>query len=55
MKPIWLPDGRIRVPKRAESPGIIGDGVEELEPGDPGYDEAEKWLRDRDQPNPKDG
>jgi hypothetical protein len=52
MMPTWLPDGRIQVPKRAEGPGIIGDGVEELAPGDPGYAEAEKWLLERDQPKP---
>lgn len=39
------PDGTIVAPARAEGPnGIIGDGVAEYRPGDPGYDEWDDWL-----------
>lgn len=41
MLPTLLSDGRLRVPKRAESDGVIGDGYEDLEPGTP---EFERWM-----------
>jgi precorrin-6B methylase 1 len=29
---------------RAEDGGIIGDGIAILSPGDPGFDEWDRWL-----------
>lgn len=44
-----LPDGRIRVPRTAEGPGgLIGDSVVTLNPGDPGYAEADADIRERE-------
>lgn len=42
--PERLPDGRIRVPKRAEADGVVGDGAVEVGPGDPDYDAWDAWL-----------
>ena len=39
-----LPNGNLLIPKRAEDEeglGIVGDGMVEVEPGDPEYD---LWL-----------
>lgn len=33
-------DGTVDVPVTAAGPGVFGDGVTTLQPGDPGYDEA---------------
>ena len=39
-----LPDGRLRVPRRAESAdGTIGDGVEVIGPDHPDYAEWLAW------------
>lgn len=38
------PDGRIEVPRTVEAAGLIGDAVDTLSPGDPGYDEAAAQL-----------
>jgi hypothetical protein len=36
--PERLPDGSLRVPRRAEAPdGTIGDGVDVIGPDDPGF------------------
>ncbi len=41
MNPVLLPDGTLLVPFRAEGPaGEVGDGLEPLEPGAPGYARA---------------
>lgn len=45
MKAVRLPDGRIRVPARAESPGALGDGVETIGPGHPDFAAWDRWLR----------
>ena len=40
-----LPDGRIVAPLRAEGPGgMVGDGMATLAPGDPLYDEWDRYL-----------
>ena len=40
-----LPDGRLRVPMRAEGPdGIIGDGVGEIGPEHPSYAVWDEYL-----------
>lgn len=38
------PDGRIEVPRTVEADGLIGDSVDVLSPGEPGYDEAAARL-----------
>lgn len=47
-QPERLPDGKIRVPRRAD-PGngsrLIADGLITLGPGDPGYQAWDAWLR----------
>jgi hypothetical protein len=48
-----LPNGNLLVPSRVESDdGVIGDGVVEIGPDDPDYDE---WAREleRQQPPPR--
>lgn len=41
-----LPDGRLRVPVRAEGPGgIVGDGMAEIGPDDPRYQQWDEYLR----------
>lgn len=42
--PRRLPNGSLVVPKRAESNGIIGDGAVILKPGDPEYDEWDRFM-----------
>ncbi len=37
MKAYALPDGRLVVPRRAESDGVRGDGMAVVETGDPDY------------------
>jgi hypothetical protein len=39
-----LPDGRIRIPARAETGGTIGDGMTEIGPGDPRYADYDAYL-----------
>jgi hypothetical protein len=42
LPPRLLPDGKLRVPARAEAAdGTIGDGVKDIGPDDPDY---ERWL-----------
>jgi hypothetical protein len=36
-----LPNGNLLVPFRAETGGVIGDGMKEVAPGTPEYDE---WI-----------
>ena len=43
-----LENGNLLVPKRAESDGIIGDGVEEIRPDQPEYQQWLTWMK-RDQ------
>jgi hypothetical protein len=44
--PQRLPNGKIRVPMRAEAPdGTIGDGMVDLAPGDSGYARWDEYLR----------
>lgn len=39
-----LPDGRIRIPARAETGGTIGDGMTDIDPGDPRYADYDAYL-----------
>lgn len=45
MKITRLPDGKLRVPLRAESPGVIGDGTQDIGTGDKGYELWEVWAK----------
>jgi hypothetical protein len=41
----FIRDGKVFIPLRAEGPhGLIGDGVVELRPADPGYAEVKAWI-----------
>ena len=45
MKAVLLPNGNLLVPRRAEAEGstvMIGDGLVEVAPGTPDYEE---WMR----------
>jgi len=40
-----LPNGKLLVPRRAEGPGgIVGDGMDEIGPDDPGYADWLAWI-----------
>lgn len=44
-----LADGRLRVPMRAEGPnGEIGDGMAEIGPDHPQYEQWAAWLAHRE-------
>jgi hypothetical protein len=44
-----LPNGKLRVPKRAESEdGTIGDGLVDIGPDDPLYEVWDKYLASRE-------
>lgn len=43
MKPQLLPNGNLLIPRRAEGDGVLGDGMEEIDPGHP---EFEDWMAD---------
>lgn len=40
------PDGSILAPKRAETGNTVGTGWVVLRPGDPEFDEWDRWLKD---------
>lgn len=42
MQAYQLPDGRLLVPRRAQGPGLLGDGADVIGPDDP---EHAQWLR----------
>jgi hypothetical protein len=44
-----LPNGKLLVPRRAETDGIVGLGMVEIGPDDPEFAAWEKWLRDNPQ------
>ncbi len=39
-----LPDGRLVVPMRAESEGVIGDGMVPIDESHPDYQKWRDWL-----------
>jgi hypothetical protein len=41
-----LPNGNLLVPFRAETDGVVGDGVKEIEPSDPEYQRWLAWVDD---------
>ncbi len=43
--PRRLPDGRLRIPRTVELPGLIGDAVVDIGPDDPDYAEWDAWIR----------
>lgn len=47
MVPVLLPNGNIRVPKRAfdDNSRAVGDGFTELTPGDAEYDRYSKYMQ----------
>lgn len=49
MRAILLPNGRIRIPRRAESEDgrTLGDGVVDIGPGDESYTEWLAWLQSK--------
>ena len=42
MKVVKLPNNNLIIPKRAETDGATGDGIEEITPSHPDYKE---WLK----------
>ena len=40
-----LADGSIRIPKRAEADGVIGDGFVTIGPDDPDFAKWDEWLK----------
>lgn len=46
MQPERLPDGRLRVPRRAEADdGMIGDGMVDIGPDDPDWDVWDRYAK----------
>lgn len=49
MRPEKLPNGNYLLPKRAEGPGAIGDGIVEVAPDDPALLKELKWWAEFDE------